>query len=52
MCIRDRSVGIDITKYKLLAFSVSAALAGTAGVLYAQNLSTLIALPVSYTHLG
>ena len=45
MAIRDNriaaeSVGIDITKYKLLAFSVSAALAGTAGVLYAHNLST------------
>ena len=39
---------IDITKYKLLAFSVSAALAGTAGVLYAHNLSTLIALPKNF----
>ena len=41
MAIRDNriaaeSVGINITKYKLLAFSVSAALAGVAGVLYAQ----------------
>ena len=53
MAIRDNriaaeSVGIDITKYKLLAFSVSAALAGTAGVLYAHNLSTLIALPKNF----
>ena len=37
MAIRDNriaaeSVGINVTKYKLLAFSVSAALAGTAGV--------------------
>lgn len=43
MAIRDNriaaeSVGINITKYKLLAFSVSAALAGVAGVLYAHNL--------------
>lgn len=48
MAIRDNriaaeSVGIDITKYKLMAFSVSAALAGCAGVLYAHNLNTLTA---------
>ena len=46
MAIRDNriaaeSVGINITKYKLMAFSISAALAGVAGVLYAHNLSTL-----------
>ena len=50
MAIRDNtiaaeSVGIHITKYKLMAFSISAALAGVAGVLYAHNLSTLTALP-------
>lgn len=48
MAIRDNriaaeSVGIDITKYKLMAFSISAALAGCAGVLYAHNLNTLTA---------
>lgn len=48
MAIRDNtiaaeSVGIPITKYKLMAFSISAALAGAAGVLYAHNLSTLTA---------
>lgn len=48
MSIRDNriaaeSVGINITKYKLMAFTVSAALAGAAGVLYAHNLSTLTA---------
>lgn len=48
MAIRDNriaaeSVGINITKYKLMAFTVSAALAGIAGVLYAHNLSTLTA---------
>ena len=53
MAIRDNriaaeSIGINVTKYKLLAFSVSAALAGTAGVLYAHNLSTLTALPKNF----
>ena len=42
------SVGINITKYKLMAFSISAALAGVAGVLYAHNLSTLTALPKNF----
>ena len=47
MAIRDNriaaeSVGINITKYKLMAFSISAALAGVAGVLYAHNLSIMI----------
>ena len=46
MAIRDNriaaeSVGINITRYKLLAFTISAALAGVAGVLYAHNLSLL-----------
>lgn len=53
MAIRDNriaaeSVGINITKYKLLAFMISAALAGVAGVLYAHNLSTLTALPKNF----
>ena len=54
MAIRDNriaaeSVGIQhITKYKLMAFAVSAALAGAAGVLYAHNLSTLTALPKNF----
>ncbi len=53
MAIRDNriaaeSVGINITKYKLMAFSISAALAGAAGVLYAHNLSTLTALPKNF----
>ena len=48
MAIRDNriaaeSVGLNITKYKLMAFSVSAALAGLGGALYAHNLSTLSA---------
>lgn len=53
MAIRDNriaaeSTGINITKYKLMAFSISAALAGLAGVLYAHNLSTLTALPKNF----
>ncbi|MCC8061294.1 MAG: branched-chain amino acid ABC transporter permease [Clostridiales bacterium] len=48
MSIRDNriaaeSIGINVTKYKLMAFSISAALAGVAGVLYAHNLSSLAA---------
>lgn len=48
MAIRDNriaaeSVGMNITKYKLMAFTISAALAGVAGVLYSHNLSTLAA---------
>ena len=39
--IAAESVGIDVTKFKLLAFTISAALAGVAGVLYAHNLSML-----------
>ena len=50
MSIRDNriaaeSVGINITKYKMMAFTISAALAGVAGVLYAHNLATLSAQP-------
>lgn len=53
MAIRDNriaaeSIGINITKYKIMAFSVSAALAGAAGALYAHNLSTLTASPKNF----
>lgn len=53
MAIRDNriaaeSVGIHITKYKLMAFAISAGLAGVAGVLYAHNLTTLTALPKNF----
>ena len=46
MAIRDNriageSIGLDIKKYKLTAFVVSAALAGMAGCMFAQNYSTL-----------
>ena len=39
--IAAESIGINVTKYKLLAFTVSAALAGVEGVLYSHNLSML-----------
>ncbi|MDO4323917.1 MAG: branched-chain amino acid ABC transporter permease [Lachnospiraceae bacterium] len=39
--IAAESIGINITKYKLMAFTVSAALAGVAGALYSHNLATL-----------
>ncbi len=47
MAIRDNriaaeSVGINITKYKLMAFVISAALAGMAGALYAMNYSSIV----------
>lgn len=53
MSIRDNriaaeAIGINITKYKLMAFSISAAIAGAAGALYAHNLSTLTALPKNF----
>jgi len=45
--IRDNRIaaeacGIQITKYKMMAFVTSAALAGAAGVLYALNFSTVV----------
>ena len=53
MAIRDNriaaeSIGISITRYKLLAFTVSAALAGVGGVLYAHSLSTLTATSANF----
>ncbi len=48
MAIRDNriaaeSVGISVTKYKMMAFVVSAALAGMAGALFALNYSSITA---------
>ncbi len=40
--IAAESVGIDTTKYRLMAFVVSAALAGMAGALYAQNYTAIV----------
>jgi len=48
MAIRDNriaaeSVGIPITRYKMMAFVTSAAMAGAAGALFALNFSTVVA---------
>ena len=48
MSVRDNkiaaeSIGISATRYKLLAFVISAAFAGMAGTLYAMNFSTVTA---------
>lgn len=53
MAIRDNhiaaeSVGINITKYKILAFSISAAMAGVAGVLYSHNIATVQSTKFGY----
>ena len=47
MAVRDNriaaeSVGINTTKYRLMAFVVSAALAGMAGALYAMNYNAIV----------
>ncbi len=48
MAIRDNtiaahSIGVNVVKYKMMAFTVSAALAGAAGALFAMNYSTIVA---------
>lgn len=53
MAIRDNriaaeSIGINITKYKLIAFSLSAFLAGLGGALYSHNFATLQASKFDY----
>lgn len=53
MALRDNriaaeSVGIHVTKYKLMAFVTSAALAGAAGTLYAMNYSTIVATKFNF----
>ena len=58
MALRDNriaaeSVGINVTKYKLMAFVISAAMAGAAGTLYASNYYALQAsLPDGSRTLG
>ncbi len=47
MAVRDnriaaQSVGINVTKYRLMAFVIAAALAGMAGALYAMNYSSVM----------
>ena len=53
MALRDNaiaaeSVGINITKYKMIAFVTSAALAGAAGALYGVNFSSLQATKFNF----
>lgn len=53
MAIRDNriaaeSVGISVTKYKMMAFVISAAIAGAAGALYALNYSTVVPSQFNY----
>lgn len=53
MAIRDnyiaaQSVGINITKYRLIAFVTTAAIAGVAGVLYSHSITSLVAKKFDY----
>ena len=53
MALRDNaiaaeSVGVNITKYKMMAFVTSAALAGAAGALYGLNFSSLQATKFNF----
>lgn len=53
MCIRDNriaaeSIGLNITKYKLITFGLTAFLAGVAGALFSHNLSILQASKFDY----
>ena len=41
--IAAETVGLPITKYKLTAFTISAAIAGAGGVIYAHNINSLTA---------
>lgn len=41
--IAAETVGLPVTKYKLTAFTISAAIAGIGGVLYAHNINSLTA---------
>ena len=48
MAIRDNYIaaeatGINVTRYKMMAFTISAAIAGAAGVLFSHNITTLTA---------
>ncbi len=48
MAVRDNYIaaeatGINVTRYKMMAFVISAAIAGAAGVLFSHNITTLTA---------
>ena len=46
--IAAESVGINVTKYKMIAFVISAGLAGMAGALYGLNFSTIQAVKFKF----
>ena len=53
MAVRDNriageSIGINVKKYKLIAFVLSSALAGMAGAMFGQNYSTLAPLKFNF----
>ena len=53
MALRDNdiaaeSIGLNLTKYKMMAFVTSAALAGAAGALYGLNFSSLQATKFNF----
>lgn len=48
--IAARATGINVTKYKLLAFILSATLAGIAGVLYSFSTSTIQSITFDYNY--
>lgn len=53
MTVRDnyiaaQSVGINVTKFRLIAFTLSAAIAGVAGVLYSHSLTSLVSKKFDY----
>lgn len=46
--IAAQSVGINVTKYRLMAFVLSAAIAGIAGGLYSHSITSLVAKKFDY----
>ena len=48
--IAARATGINVTKYKLMGFIVSAIFAGFAGVLYSYNISTVSSSTFDYNY--
>jgi len=48
--IAARATGINVTKYKLMGFIVSAIFAGFAGVLYSYNISTVSSATFDYNY--
>lgn len=46
--IAAEAMGVNVTRVKMIAFVVSAFIAGTAGVLYSHNLRTLVAVNFDY----